>query len=144
VFPIHRTADGAEEIVFEGLKNPFYAVDSRDFQVIEPDHGKLAEMGAKILALEKERPHVPLERAIMAIRFNDYFIGTQFHPEADAIGMSMYLQREDKKQGIIKNFGEAKWSSMIEQLNDPDKIVFTYSHILPNFLHHAVENLVEA
>jgi homoserine O-succinyltransferase len=144
VFPIHRTADGAEEIVFEGLKNPFYAVDSRDYQVIEPDHRKLAEMGAKILALEKERPHVPLERAIMAIRFNDYFIGTQFHPEADPIGMSMYLQREDKKQGIIKNFGEAKWSSMIEQLNDPDKIVYTYSHILPNFLHHAVENPVEA
>jgi homoserine O-succinyltransferase len=144
VFPVHLMNEAAEEAVFSGLKNPFYAVDSRDFQVIEPDHEKLAQMGGKILALEKERPHVPLERAIMAIRFNDYFIGTQFHPEADAIGMTMYLQREDKKQGVIKNLGEAKWSSMIEQLNDPDKIVFTYSHILPNFLNYSVENLVEA
>ncbi|MCW3080329.1 GMP synthase [Segetibacter sp.] len=144
VFPMHLMDDASEEFVFDGLKNPFYAVDSRDFQVIEPDYKKMEEMGAKILALEKERPHVPLERAIMAIRFNDYFIGTQFHPEADAIGMSMYLQREDKKKGIIENFGEHKWSSMLEQLNDPDKILFTYQHILPNFLNHAVDNLVAA
>jgi GMP synthase-like glutamine amidotransferase len=144
VFPVHLMEEACEEAVFQGLKNPFYAVDSRDFQVIEPDHHKMAEMGARILALEKERPHIPLERAIMAMRFNDYFIGTQFHPEADAIGMTMYLQREDKKKGIIDNLGEAKWASMLEQLNDRDKIVFTYSHILPNFLHHAVETLVEA
>ncbi len=144
VFPMHLMEAASEEVVFQGLKNPFYAVDSRDFQVIEPDLVKMEQMGAKILALEKERPHVPLERAVMAIRFNDYFVGTQFHPEADGVGMSMYLQREDKKKGIIENLGEAKWSSMLEQLNDPDKILFTYSHILPNFLNHAVESLVEA
>jgi GMP synthase-like glutamine amidotransferase len=144
VFPVHLMDEAADEAVFSGLKNPFYAVDSRDYQVIEPDLEKLAKMGGRILALEKERPHVPLERALMAIRFNDYFIGTQFHPEADAIGMTMYLQRDDKKQGIIKNLGEEKWSGMIEQLNDPDKIVFTYSHILPNFLNYSVESLVEA
>ena len=144
VFPMHLMDEARDEIVFAGLKNPFYAVDSRDFQVIEPNYSRLTAMGGKILALEKERPHVPLERAIMAIRFNEYFIGTQFHPEADAVGMSMYLQREDKKKGIVANYGEAKWSSMIEQLNDPDKILFTYSHILPNFLNHAVEELVEA
>jgi homoserine O-succinyltransferase len=144
VFPVHLMDDASEEVVFDGLKNPFYAVDSRDFQVIEPNYKKMEERGAKILALEKERPHIPLERAIMAIRFNDYCIGTQFHPEADATGMSMYLQREDKKKGIIENFGEAKWSSMLEQLNDPDKIQYTYQHILPNFLNNSVENLVEA
>jgi hypothetical protein len=77
---------------------------------------------------------VPLERAIMGLRFNDYMVGTQFHPEADAPGMSRYLQRPDKKQMVIKNHGLEKWQSMIEQLNDPDKILYTYSHILPNFL----------
>lgn len=144
VFPMHLMDEAGEEVVFQGLKNPFYAVDSRDFQVVGPNHRKLEEMGGKILVLEKERPHVPLERAIMGIRFNQYFIGTQFHPEADATGMSMYLQRDDKKKGIIENYGEFKWNSMLEQLNDPDKILFTYSHILPNFLNHAVENLAEA
>ena len=143
VFPIHRLKDGENETVFEGMRDPFYAVDSRDYQVISPNHQRIREMGAQILAIEKHRPHVPYERAIMSIRFNDYFIGTQFHPEADAIGMSMYLQREDKKAGVIENHGEAKWKSMVEQLQDPEKILWTNQHILPNFLNLAIGELVE-
>jgi len=141
VFPMHLMNDGKEEPIFHGLRNPFYSVDSRDYQVIEPNHNALQRMGATILAIEKERPHVPLERAIMAIRFNEYMIGTQFHPEADAIGMSLHLQTPEKKKTVIENYGEEKWSSMIEQLNDPDKIMWTYSHILPNFLFHALDQL---
>ncbi|MBC7721655.1 MAG: GMP synthase, partial [Pedobacter sp.] len=124
------------------LKDPFYAVDSRDYQVIAPNYQQLAKMGAKILSIEKERPHIPYDRALMAIRFNDYFIGTQFHPEADAVGMRMHLQTDDKKQAVITEHGEAKWASMVEQLQDPDKILYTYSHIIPNFLNEAVGSLV--
>ncbi|HTQ64898.1 MAG TPA: hypothetical protein VMI12_08875 [Puia sp.] len=141
VFPVHMLMHGKKEPVFSGLNDPFYAVDSRDYQVIEPDQYRLRKMGAHVLAIEKERPHIPLERAIMAIRFNEFMIGTQFHPEADPSGMSMYLQREDKKTTVIAEHGEAKWRSMIEQLNDPDKIRWTYSHVVPNFLNIAVGNL---
>lgn len=140
VFPVHMLNDGFDEPVFNGLKDPFYAVDSRDYQVIEPFENRLHNMGGKVLCIEKERPHVPLERAIMGIRFNEYMIGTQFHPEADATGMTMYLLREDKKKTVIENHGEEKWRSMIEQLNDPDKILWTYSHVIPNFLNIAVEH----
>ncbi len=139
VFPIHLLEDGKDEPVFNGMKDPFYAVDSRDWQVIEPQMNVLYH-GAKILCIEKDRPHLPYERAIMGIRFNEYFIGTQFHPEADAVGMSMYLQTEEKKKTVIENYGEEKWHSMIEHLNDPDKISWTYAHILPNFLNIAIES----
>jgi GMP synthase-like glutamine amidotransferase len=142
VFPVHLIGDANEEAIFDGLKDPFYVVDSRDYQVIEPNYDVLNRLGATILAIEKDRPHVAYERAIMAVRFNEYFVGTQFHPEADAGGMSMYLQREDKKATVIKNHSEAKWQSMVEQLQDPDKILATYSHILPNFLNTAIEELV--
>jgi len=142
VFPIHILPAGKKEPVFAGLPDPFYAVDSRDYQVIQPDHQRLRELGAFLLCIEKERPHVPLERAVMGIRFNEYMIGTQFHPEADAVGMTMYLLRNDKKQMVIENHGFAKWQSMIEQLNDPDKISYTYSHVLPNFLQEAVNRLI--
>jgi len=141
IFPTHLLVDGKNEVIFDGLKDPFYSVDSRDYQVIEPNHNKLHDMGASILAIEKDRPHVPLERAIMAIRFNQNMIGTQFHPEADAIGMSLHLQTEDKKKTVIENYGKEKWQSMIDHLNDPEKIMWTYAHILPNFLYHAVESL---
>lgn len=141
VFPMHYLHDADSEPIFQGLTDPFYAVDSRDYQVTEPDHNRFRELGASILAIEKNRPHVPLERAIMAIRFNENIIGTQFHPEADAVGMSLHLQTPDRKKTVIENHGEAKWASMIEQLNDPDKILHTYAHILPNFLNLAVERM---
>jgi GMP synthase-like glutamine amidotransferase len=141
IFPMHLLSDGKNEEIFEGLKDPFYAVDSRDYQVLDPNHNKLRQMGASILAIEKDRPHIPLERAIMAIRFNENMIGTQFHPEADAIGMSLHLQTEEKKTTVVQNHGIEKWQSMINQLNDPEKIMWTYAHILPNFLLYAVESL---
>jgi len=143
VFPVHMLEAGGDEPVFDGLKDPFYAVDSRDYQVIQPNHDMLNEMGSSILCIEKSRPHVPYERAVMGIRFNEYMVGTQFHPEADAPGMSMYLQREDKRKTVIENHGEAKLQSMLEHLEDPDKIVWTYSHILPNFLNHSICQLQE-
>lgn len=143
VYPVHVTLEGQHDPAFRGLPDPFYVVDSRDYQVISPNFEKINLLGGKILCIEKYRPHVPFEQALMGIRFNDYMIGTQFHPEADAIGMSMYLQREDKKKAVIDDHGEEKWSSMIEHLNDPDKIMWTYAHVLPNFLNESVRQLKE-
>jgi homoserine O-succinyltransferase/O-acetyltransferase len=141
VFPIHYLQDANNDAIFEGLTDPFYAVDSRDYQVTQPKHNQLKNIGGKILAIEKARPHVPLERAIMSIRFNEYMVGTQFHPEADAFGMSMHLQTEERKKIVIDNHGQEKWQSMIDQLGDPDKIAHTYAQILPNFLSDAVRKM---
>ena len=137
VFPVHMVEEGANEPVFDGLNDPFYAVDSRDYQVIKPNHKLIREMGGALLCIEKNRPHVPYERAVMGIRFNDYMIGTQFHPEADALGMKIRFQEEDKRRTVIENHGEEKLNSMLEQLDDPDKILWTYSRIIPNFLNQA-------
>ncbi|MFL9485030.1 type 1 glutamine amidotransferase [Chitinophagaceae bacterium LWZ2-11] len=134
VFPVHMLEEAFAEPLFEGLSDPFYVVDSRDYQVISPDAERLQQLGAAVLCIEKERPYVPLERSLMAVRFNEHFIGTQFHPEADALSMGQYLQQADKKQAVIHEHGEAKWQSMVEQLQDPDKIIKTYHTILPNFL----------
>lgn len=144
VYPVHVTLEGQHDPVFRGLNDPFYVVDSRDYQVTSLDFEKINLLGSQILCVEKYRPHVPFEQALMGIRFNDYLVGTQFHPEADAIGMSMYLQREDKKQTVIDNYGVEKWRSMIDQLNDPDKIMWTYAHVLPNFLSESVKQLQPA
>ena len=142
IFPVHLLRAGENEPVFADMPDPFYAVDSRDYQVVKPDKRKLKQTDSKILCIEKERPHVPYERAVMGIRFNKYCIGTQFHPEADADGMTLHLQSEEKKKTVIENYGKAKWESMIERLNDPDKIVWTHDHILPNFLKIATDQLM--
>ena len=144
IFPISLTDNGELETVFSGLPDPFYSVDSRDWQVIQPNEADFEAKGAKILAIEKERPHVALERCLMSIRFSEQIIGTQFHPEADPIGMKMYLLQEDKKSAIIKNHGEDKYFDMLDSLDDPNRITLTQSVILPNFLTEAINALQKA
>jgi GMP synthase-like glutamine amidotransferase len=143
IFPINLTEEGEQEAYFKGLTNPFYSVDSRDWQVVEPDAAAFEKVGAKILALEKERPNVDLERCIMAIRFSDEIMGTQFHPEADPTGMRMHLLREDKKQSIIENHGEEKYYDMLDSLEHPERISLTQSVILPNFISKVVSDTLQ-
>jgi GMP synthase-like glutamine amidotransferase len=47
IFPINMTSDGIQEKIFSGLPNPFFSVDSRDWQVIQPDVADFDQKGAK-------------------------------------------------------------------------------------------------
>ena len=141
VLPVHLTEAGLAEPVLQGLPEPFYVVDSRDYQLTDLRPERLAALGAQVLCLEKERPHVPLERAVMAIRFTPEVIGTQFHPEADGEGMLRYMLTDERKQQVITTYGEAKYEEMVRLLADPTTIEHTESVVLPTFLRRAVAQL---
>lgn len=140
-FPVHKTPAGREDILFEGLDDPFYIADFRRYQVIQPDFNFMKEKGFKILAIEKFRPHVELERAVMAIRFTPEFVGVQFHPEADSEGMLVHFTGDKIQSEIIDIYGQAKYDVMIEDLKDTDKIEKTHQTILPGFLSRAMQHL---
>lgn len=142
VMPVHKTEEGEEEFLFKNLPDPFYAVDSRAYQFIEPDYDRLEEMGMKITAIEKFRPHIDLERAVMAVRFSEEIFGTQFHPEANPEGMIENLKDEKNKLAMIENFGMEKYLETIDRIDDEDKIVLTQSQILPRFLDFAKQNII--
>jgi homoserine O-succinyltransferase/O-acetyltransferase len=135
VMPVHKTRAGLHEHLLNQLQEPFWVIDSRDFQITQPDIKAIHSMGGHLLCIEKERPLIPLERAVMAIRINDEIFGTQFHPEADYHSMFMYLLREDKKKYVIGKYGERKYQEMLQHLNDPEKVKKTYHAIIPAFLN---------
>ncbi len=141
IFPVHKTAAGKREKVLAQLGNPFYAIDSRDWQLVQPNLNVIKKWGAKILALEKIRDHVAYERAIMAVRFSDEFIGTQFHPEADAEGMTAHLLKQENRDKIIQNFGKRKYNNMMKLLANPTTIAATNEAILPSFIENAIRQL---
>lgn len=143
VMPIHKTDEGEQDFLLSGLPEPFYAVDSRAYQFIEPNYGKIHEMGMQIVALEKVRPHIHLERAVMAIRFSEEIFGTQFHPEADPKGMLENLKDEEYRSAMIESYGMEKYLETVDRMDDPDKIVLTQSQILPKFLQHAAEQIMK-
>lgn len=144
IFPVFLTEAGKDDALFNGLTNPFFTVDSRDWQVTNPEGALTMVPDTQVLALEKERPHVDLDRCVMAIRFTNEIVGTQFHPEADPIGMKRYLLQDDKKAAIITGHGEEKYLDMLNSLDDPARIQLTQRILLPNFLNRAINALQEA
>jgi homoserine O-succinyltransferase len=143
VMTIHKTKEGSTDPLFEGLADPFYAIDSRDYQVVQPKLSIFAKKGAKIISLEKIRDHVQYERAIMAVRFTDYFVGTQFHPEADPISFVSHLRNKEAKEKIKSMKGKKKFRNMLEDLMDDDKIYRTNETLIPNFLRIAINDLMK-
>lgn len=143
VMTIHKTKEGLDDPLFEGLSDPFYAIDSRDYQVVQPKLSVFAKKGAKIISLEKIRDYVQYERAIMAVRFTDYFVGTQFHPEADPVSFITHLRNKEAKNKIRAMKGKKKFRNMLEDLLDDDKIYRTNETLIPNFLRIAINDLIK-
>jgi GMP synthase-like glutamine amidotransferase len=143
VLPVHLTAAGQADPIFSRLPEPFFAVDSRDYQLVDLNFERLADLNVEVLCLEKERPHVPLARAIMALRFSPEILGTQFHPEADGEGMLRYMLTDERKQQVITAYGEDKYHEMVNLLASPDTIELTEGIIIPTFLQRALASLRE-
>lgn len=143
VMAVHKTVAGQEDPLFSGLDDPYYAVDSRDYQVVQPNLKVFADKSATILSLEKIRDHVKYERAIMAVRFNDYFVGTQFHPEADPISFIANLRKKETREKIRAMKGKRKFRDMLEALLDNDTIYKTNETLIPNFLRIAINDLIQ-
>ncbi len=141
IYPVYMTDLGIDDALFDGLSNPFYAADFRSWQVVQPNLDYLDKMGFEILALEKVRPHIPLERAIMAVRFSEEIVGVQFHPEADPEGMRTHFVDPKRKELILKEHSERKYLNMMDHLFDSDNIELTHALVIPHFLHRAIKDL---
>ena len=141
-FPVHLTEAGRKDPLFLELDSPFYVADFRDYQVVQPNAKQLETLGATIICREKIRPHIPLERAIMGVRFSNEIIGVQFHPEADPAGMLLHFTDSQRQNMVIENHGVEKLEEMISHLNDEDKIRKTHNTVLPTFLRNALTSLL--
>jgi hypothetical protein len=77
----------------------------------------------------------------MAVRLSDQFYMTQFHPEADALGMLRYFAMPEKRDHVISRHGDWKLDDMIRSLSDPDKIPLTHDALVPGFIRSAMNAL---
>jgi homoserine O-succinyltransferase len=141
IFPIHKTAAGRTDPLLQGLADPFYGSDFRNWQVIQPNRQQLKSLGAKILCMEKIRPHVPYERAVMAVRLSAEMVGTQFHPESDPASFQWHLNHPAKKNRIIEQWGMAKYRQMQRLANNDDAVARTQRIIIPGFINSACRAL---
>lgn len=140
IFPVTLTPAGESDLIYAGLQNPFYALDSRDWQVVHSSEERSGPLTAQVLAIEKERTQVNLERCMMSVRFSKEIVGTQFHPEADPDGLKAYLLEEKKKQAIISKYGEEKYRDMLLHIDHPEYSLRPQQSVLPNFLNEVIRS----
>lgn len=138
IYPVAQTESGYKDPIVGQLGEPFWIVDSRDYQVVKPNFEQMRDLGAQVLAIEKERAHVPLERAAMCIRFTKEIIGTQFHPEADLQSLRAYLQDPAKRAKLLEIHGEDRLLRTEAYMLDPSGVIVTNRIMIPTFLRQAV------
>jgi GMP synthase-like glutamine amidotransferase len=141
IYPCHKTKAGMTDRLLRDLEDPYWVVDIRDWQLVQPRLKVFEEHGAKILSIEKIRTHVEYERAIMAVRFSDEMAGTQYHPEADPYGMRIHFAKEENKQKVLTNYSIRKYNSMMKHLEDPERIKHTHNTVIPAFIDNALDKL---
>lgn len=138
VVPVHKTGAANANFLLRDLPDPYCAADFRQFEVVKPDQNRLKELGAVVLSIEQGRKDSQVERALMAIRLSEEFMGTQFHPEADPVSMLYHFRQPDRKRQVVEEYGEEKYYEMIRHLKDPNNITLTRKTILPRFLMAAI------
>ncbi|MGB5530203.1 MAG: hypothetical protein WBQ32_09535, partial [Ignavibacteriaceae bacterium] len=141
VMPFSLTKEGKSDSILNGLSNPFYAADIRQFQVIEPDEKVIKELGAKILSYEIVDDNEKAQPALAAVRISDEIVGTQFHPEADPDSMLYHFKQDERKKQVVEKYGEERYFEMIKILERPDTIKKTRKTVIPSFLNYAIDEL---
>ncbi len=141
IYPCHKTKAGLTDPLLKGLDDPYYVVDSRDWQLVQPRLKVFRDHGATIISIEKLRSHVEYERAIMAVRFSPEFVGTQFHPEADPIGMQKHFEKPENKETVLKNYSVRKYNDMMRNLESPERIMRTHKTFIPAFVDNAIASI---
>ena len=140
IVPVAKTKAGHDDPLLTDLHNPFYGADFRRYEVA-PDVNRIKELDAVITAVEIS-DHSP-EKALMAVRFSNEWFGTQFHPEAHPDGMLNYLRRPEKKEMILTEYGINTYEEMMHNALHPDRLANTRDHILPGFIKHALDRILE-
>ncbi|NBB86310.1 MAG: GMP synthase [Bacteroidetes bacterium] len=138
IFEVHRMPEGYVEPLFDALPDPFWAADFRRWQVVQPDHDRIAALGASLLAREQPYEEYPFERALMGVRLSPEMVGVQFHPEADPEGMLAHFRRPAQRKAVIASFCEARYQRLIARLKEKQYLTPTHETVIPTFLRRAL------
>lgn len=141
IVPFNLTGDAKNDPIFHNLTDPFFGADFRGWQVINQNKEVFDQLGASLLSIEREWPNMQFERAMMAIRLSDEFLGTQFHPEADPPSMYYHFRQPERKVQVIEQYGEEAYFEMINHLENPENILHTKKTVIPGFLNNAIKKL---
>lgn len=145
LMPAYTTRAGREVDFLRPFADRLFAWEHRNWEAVEPDAARFAQLGGAVLATESREELAPEKgRALLALKFAPGVWGTQFHPEADRPGVMAWIEKPEHKVAVTDAYGQLLYERMVKSLADPDRLGKTFSLLVPGWLVHRFNELAPA
>jgi GMP synthase-like glutamine amidotransferase len=144
VMPIYVTEEGRDSELLGGFGDRLFAFEHRNWEAVDLDPARLAQLGGRVLARESRTGRVDKGPALLAFDFAPGLCGCQFHPEADREGVLSWLNKPEQAADLKRIYGEALYDRMIKTLDDPTRVARTFALLVPGWLVSAFNHIARA
>ncbi len=133
VMPVYMTDEGQRHPLTHHFGDRLFAFEHRNWEAVDVDRAQLARLGGAVLARES-RDGTSKGRAVLAFDFAPGVEGTQFHPEADRLGVVNWLSKREQAESFVQAYGYTTYERMIKTLDNPQRLARTFSLLIPGWL----------
>ena len=143
VMPIYTTASGQKHPLLAPFRDRLFAFEHRNWEAVNENDKRIAELGGSILALESRDGHSK-GRGLLGVDFGGGIEAVQFHPEADRAGVMSWVARPEQAAAFRATYGEETYQAMLRTLDDPNRLARTFALVIPGYLQRRFNLLAGA
>ena len=140
VMPVYMTEAGQRSPLLKEFGDRLFAFEHRNFEVVDLDEKRLAELQGELLARES-RDGLSKGKGLVAFKMGPGVEGTQFHPEADRTGVVTWIKKPEMAEAFKDAYGEETYEQMMDTVDDPSRLARTFALIVPGWLHRRFDLL---
>lgn len=133
VMPIYTTPSGQKHPLLSPFRDRLFAFEHRNWEAVNENDKRIAELGGSILALESRDGHSK-GRGLLGFDFGGGIEAVQFHPEADRAGVMSWVARPEQAAAFRATYGEETYQAMLRTLDDPNRLARTFALVIPGYL----------
>lgn len=134
VMPAYVTPEGTECVAFKPFSDRLFVWEHRFWEAVNLDARRLDALGGKVLARESRPGRDDKGQALLAFQYAPGILATQFHPEADRQGLSVWVHNPEHASAFKKAYGEELYQRMLKTLDDPSRVARTFALFVPTWL----------
>ncbi|NUP13653.1 MAG: hypothetical protein HOW73_47060 [Polyangiaceae bacterium] len=143
VMPIYTTGYGQKHPLLSAFKDRLFAFEHRNWEAVNPNDKRLADLGGGLLAQESRDGHSK-GRGLLGFDFGPGIEAVQFHPEADRAGVMSWVARPEQAAAFRATYGEETYQAMLRTLDDKNRLARTFALVIPGFLQRRFNTLAAA
>lgn len=143
VMPVFRTVAGAQHPLLAALGETPWCFELRDWDALEPDETRLAEVGGQVLAWEADFDR-SRGNGLLALSIGTTIESVQFHPEAEPTAVRRWLERPENRSAILGQYGQDAHPAMLRAVESPGGLGRTFETVVPGWLRRSFNSVMQS